>query len=443
MRRREYTLLAILAAALAWQCLLPGFIGLANNGDFGKMAGQLCIGGADNGADNFLFFVSDYLRDPRFCWDSEMRSSEFWFAKLASGLAKTFGDPVRFDIRWIGALHALGFFAAFVPWVLLIRPFEGWRWFLAAAVITFALTDVSIISYANTFYTDTPALIGAIAAVALGALLLRDGFRGGILAWFTLACFLVVTSKPSHAPAGLIPVVWLLWRRSWTSAAAALIILAGTIWAIAMTPPWYKNNNFFTVIFFKLLPESPSQAADAQELQIEPAEMKYLGMHAFMPGSPVENPVWVKHWQERVTTSRLLRFYLHHPVSVLRSFRHDINQETWQRRPVNLSNFQRFRGRQAGAKTSAFGWWSAIRTALFRVWSAHIVLWYIAAAVLGIWRRNWVLPTVLLAGALEFSAASLTDAAETYRHLLLFQIYTDLSILIAWVMLALPKHQTV
>jgi hypothetical protein len=436
MGKREYLLLAIFAAALAWQCLLPGFIGLANNGDFGKMAGQVCIGGVDNGADNFLFFVSDYLRDQRFCWDSLMRSSELWFDKLASGLSKTFGDPVRFDIRWIGLLHALGFFWAFLPWVSLIRPLEGWRWLLAAAGIAFVLTDVGIVSYSNTFYTDTPALIGAIAAIALGALLLRDGFRTGTLVWFTLACFLVVTSKPSHALAGLIPVAWLFWRRTWTSAAAAFVILSGIVWAIALTPPWYKNNNFFTVIFFKLLPQSSSQASDAQELLIEPIEMKYVGMHAFMPGSPVENPVWVKHWQERVTTSRLLWFYLLHPASVLRSFWQDLNQETWQRRPVNLSNFQRFRGREAGARTNAFGWWSAMRTALFRIWPAHIVFWYIGAAVIGIWRRNWILPAVLFGGGLEFSAASLTDAAETYRHLLLFQVYTDLSILIAGIMLA-------
>jgi hypothetical protein len=40
---------------------------MANNGDFPKVAGRLCIGDADKGADNFVYFKSDYLRDPRFC----------------------------------------------------------------------------------------------------------------------------------------------------------------------------------------------------------------------------------------------------------------------------------------------------------------------------------------------------------------------------------------
>jgi hypothetical protein len=423
----------LFAAILVWQCFLPGFIGMANNGDFAKMGGYVCIGGADNGADNFLFFVSDYLRDQRYCWDSGMWSSESWFAHFASWVERTLGDPVRFDIRWIGVFHALSFFATFGAWLLVIRPLEGYRWWLAGAALVFVLSDVSIVGYANTFYTDTSALIGAIAAVALGALLARDGLSTGRLVWFTAACFLLVMSKPTHAPAGFIPVAILLYRRTWAASVAALVILAGAVWTLAMTPAWYKVN-FFTLVFFKLIPESPAPEEYGRQLGVLPEEMKYIGMHAFMPGSPVENPEWARSWSQRVTTSSLINFYLRHPGSVLRSLRHDLEEETWQRRPVNLSNFRRSEGREAGAKTKAFGWWSAVRTWLFQLWPWHIVLWYGAALALSIWRRNWILPAVLLAAGLEFAAASLTDAAETYRHLLLFQLYSDLSFLLGLIL---------
>jgi hypothetical protein len=85
---RESLALILFAILLAWQVLLPGFIGLANNGDFSKIAGRLRIGGEDEGADNFLFFKSDYVRAERYWWDSGLPSSELLIARTASGFEK-------------------------------------------------------------------------------------------------------------------------------------------------------------------------------------------------------------------------------------------------------------------------------------------------------------------------------------------------------------------
>jgi hypothetical protein len=54
--RKEALFLLPCAAILVWQLFLPGFVGMANNGDFGRVAGLLCMEGVDHGADDFVSF---------------------------------------------------------------------------------------------------------------------------------------------------------------------------------------------------------------------------------------------------------------------------------------------------------------------------------------------------------------------------------------------------
>src|SRR5437773_424149 len=117
--KRELALLAVFAALLVWQLLAPGFIGLANNGDFSKVSGRWCIAVTDDEGNSHIYFQSNYSRRPDHCWDSGIPSSEVGFAWLATSLKRLAGDPARFDIRWLGALHAAGFLIAFGLWVRL------------------------------------------------------------------------------------------------------------------------------------------------------------------------------------------------------------------------------------------------------------------------------------------------------------------------------------
>src|SRR5207302_356236 len=119
---RSVLAVGVYALLLAWQVLLPGYIGLANNGDFSKIAGRLCLGGIDDGADNFIYFVADYIRRPQDCWDSGLPSSELFLAGKASQIERALSDHERFNIRWLGAIHAAGFLLAFALWLQLIEP---------------------------------------------------------------------------------------------------------------------------------------------------------------------------------------------------------------------------------------------------------------------------------------------------------------------------------
>jgi hypothetical protein len=113
-----------------------------------------------------------------------------------------------------------------------------------------------------------------------------------------------------------------------------------------------------------------------------------------------------------------------------------------QRGPY-LGNYERAYGFPAGTRTTSFGWWSSLRSALFRVAPWHIVAWYAGFIGIGISLaiRLTTVPArislcaVLLAGMglVDGAVSSLADAAETERHLFLFHVITDFTILFALV----------
>jgi hypothetical protein len=113
------------AACVAAQVLLPGFIGIANNGDFGKVYAWLCL--APRGAETtFTYFQPDYVWSARSYWNSPYHSSESALAWLATRLAGATHEGAAFDIRWQGALHAVIWLAACGILLAALRD-RGWR----------------------------------------------------------------------------------------------------------------------------------------------------------------------------------------------------------------------------------------------------------------------------------------------------------------------------
>jgi hypothetical protein len=62
------------AGILAWKLLLPGFIGMANNGDFGKVASPLSLVGTEPEAWNFVSPL--YLRGKQYYTNPHVPTSE-------------------------------------------------------------------------------------------------------------------------------------------------------------------------------------------------------------------------------------------------------------------------------------------------------------------------------------------------------------------------------
>src|ERR1017187_5480932 len=248
---QERLLWLLCAGILAWQLFLPGFIGMANNGDFGKVSGPLSIGGADHSTDNFLYFQPQYVRGPEHYYIPKPPSSEIALAWLASTVQKTGGDPARLDIRWLGALHALIFLGFYYTVLVVLRPYgTAWRLALSLAAL-WIFADVGTLAYFNSFYMDVAAMLGALAASMVAVRLISTGeMRPGAVGLFGAAALLYVTSKGQHGVLGFVPALGALafavaargMRTRVLACAVAAVVMAGSVWTLDAMPDWYRGQ---------------------------------------------------------------------------------------------------------------------------------------------------------------------------------------------------------
>src|SRR5688572_30084251 len=81
------------------QLFVEPVIGLANNGDFGKITSPYHLAPLGQNWDNFLYVPGVWEYDPLFHWESGFFTTE----RLIPWLASRFW--ARFDFRLIAAIH--------------------------------------------------------------------------------------------------------------------------------------------------------------------------------------------------------------------------------------------------------------------------------------------------------------------------------------------------
>jgi hypothetical protein len=439
---------------LAWQLLLPGFIGMADNGDFAKVAGPSCLASGDPAPSARLYFQPEYLRGERFCYSSHLPFSEIALVRLASSLERQLGDSERFDIRWLGALHALIFLAFYYAVLRMLRRLR-WpaRLFLSLAAL-WIFADVGQLAYFNSYYSDTAAILGALGALVTGvALMGRKAVSPVLTAAFTASALFFVLSKAQHGIYGVLPagLALIAARRALDARsrlfayACSAVLMAATAYIASATPEWYRAQARFNLIFMKLAGHSsPAAVRDLRELGLEAEDMRYAGMNSYTPPSPMLDPAWRERFYQRTSYGRVLAFYARHPEKAAEILWSDLRVEAWQRRSVGLTNFTKDRGFPVGTLAGRFSSWGYLRTRLFLWWPLHIVAWFavVLAGVVLTLRRDpdpfcralaWMAAALTAIAVAEFGFASLADALETSRHLLMFHALTDCTVFLALV----------
>jgi hypothetical protein len=444
--KSEAALLTVCAAILAAQLFVPPFIGLADNGDFPKVTGRLSLGPRDGG-ENFIHFVSDYLLSPRYSWKSDTLSTELPLAWLATRLSRTTKEGDAFDIRWLGAIHAILLLGALYILICALRPLPRWPRLLIAAAAIFIFTDVQYVSYFNSFYTDAAALLGLLLMVALAVHIAITGMRIANAILFCLAALLFIGSKPPHAIWGFLPAAFIALagrRRGLPFASILLAAIAVTLW---LSPATYSAAPLFTLVFSKLTSQSPAPQEVLAQLGLPPEDSAFIGMNAYVPKAPILDPKWQREFTRETGYRAVLNWYFHHPARVIEFLDQTLTIEAPQMRALNLSNFRRQDAPTHGWRAGRFAVWSDLRTALLRKWPYHILVWYllvIAASILIIRTQQallgWLTLGIAVLGIGEFCVAALADAAETYRHLFIFHACTDLTICFAIAFVFIRVH---
>lgn len=395
--------LCLFLLPVIWQLWVPDYTGLADNGDFAKVIGRYALRPVDPGPQaTFHFFQRLWTHDASALWVSPYWGIEVWLTRLALLL----GGTSPFDIRWLGLVHVLLFGVA------------AWVWADKRLVALLAFTDAAYVTYFQSFYFD--------AATILFFLILLGAWQARQPVWLCLGAFGFALAKAPHAPLAIVLGLLLLLERRKDFLPAVVALLVGGGFMLSQTKDEYKATAYYNLAFFKLGPIDPG-SLDA--LKIRPEDRKLVGTHAFMPESPAQNSGWLVSFYPQGGYGNALRYYLTHPAVTARVLWGDLKDEAPQIRAINLGNYERSTGKRYCTLSTSFGWYSEAKAWLFRNAPWHVFLLVpLAAWVIG---RKPILYAVLAAGGYEFAVASLADACETYRHLLVFHLSYDVLIVLA------------
>jgi hypothetical protein len=434
-----------------YQLFGPVPIGLADNGDFPKILGGMAIGHAPGTekATAGWYFVTDYaISRQLYWWLGHVPSSEYWMAKAAKRLALWFSPGGHFDIRYMGGVHLAVMALAF--WFL-IRAFRKrplWQTIVLSALLLFICTDIEYVQFFSTAYADAAAIVFfcCFVGVALNICLNPELNNVRWMLAFTFFGCLFLSSKLQHQ-LGIFPMcalaVWFGWRtRGWRKQLIWVIpiiaFIATTIGMVKNTRSDYRADPIYAMIFSRLAPMSHDPNQVLEDFGLPDIYRKYIGTLPFQKGYLLNDASERQYFVNNITLGKVAGYYLSHPEMCYRVLASDLKLAAPS---VNLDNWtaKHFRMDQYAAHRDdmRFRWWSSLRRAIASAWWMLNPLFYAAVFLLGIaaaLRPNLsvrlpIWPILLLLcfeGASTFAVASLNDYVETSRHIILFQICTDL-----------------
>jgi hypothetical protein len=402
------------------------------------MTGRFSLAPEDLAAyENSEFYVGRYVFDSRHLWIADNVSSELLLIRIALGISKLI-HRTHFDVRVLGAVHATLFFVAFAALLIFLRSFGVAARISVSLAAIAILADVSYVAHFNSFYTDAAAFTFLLLTIASALHLASNSERPfWLLAAFSLCSCLLVFSKPQHALNAFILVPFGIWA-GWKKKVLALPLIAAMLVSAAISirkaPQMEKGQQLFSVIFHKILKDSPTPQQDLADLGFGPEYLKYSGLHAFAEGAPLDDPIWTLDFANKASHARIIGFYLRHPSRTLEFMVHEFRDWGWHIRPF-FGNYERKAGFPPRTLAKAFALWSDTKSVLFKHAPVILPVWYVGVFAIAGWlliRRGSGAAAVCLLiaamGVVEFACATLADGSETTRHLFLFYALTDLTV---------------
>jgi hypothetical protein len=459
----ECTAIILFVLAIWFRAFWPVPMGLPDNGDFPKVLGRINawpVKGQEG--QQFKYLVTDYVIDPDHHWNSHLPTLELPLARLAKVIARLTLPQGRFDLRILGAIHAL----ILVPAVwLLLRTLRhySWIWLSTLATVTILVfADVEYLEFLNCAFMDASAIMLLVLLFSLGLTITKTlpAPRWGLVAAFNLCAVLFLSTKLQHQ-FSVIPLTLFCFYFGWQAASrkarltwfsGAILVIGTSIWMIRHRLPDYQADSGFSLVFLKLLPLSKSPQQSLRELGRPESDVRYMGMHTWSPGSPMSDNQYRDRFWHDVATSKVMRFYWRHPDILCKILWHDLLKSgsdiPVSEVPIGLERkivraygaFRKSDNPQPNTRPQMLNFWSDFRRFLALKIPILIPALYVICIVVGLykicWRptpitlKRW--PLLLLMGAigiLSYLAGSLGDATDTSRHIVSYQVATDLMIL--------------
>lgn|GEM_PF-985411 len=447
--------LIVLSAVI--QLAIPPLVGLANNGDFAKLAGRFSLAPAPAPDSDLMhgYYISRLTFHPSHYWDSGFFSSALIPIWLAVNAGRLVLSRAWFDMRVLAMTYLL--IAAFAAWILLTAadrlPASGrWTLYVMAAL---ALADVGYVAYFSSFYGEPATFVFGLGFIACVLLSIerpaRASFAGAVvfLILFAAAKPQNVASAALFLPLGFRLGKKLPDRRSRIAFMAGLALALMTMGIGSWRLP--KKNlievTYYASVFSEILMHSPDPHADLRQLGLEPSLSRLAGTSPFEPRSRADEMELRSGFYGRVSYLQILRFYLNHPRR-LWGVIDRCSKSALLVRPES-GNFEKRSGFPRFTQSQTFNLWHRVHVDVLPSSGAglgFILSGWLAAAVYLHWKSQsqrerlhieWFV-TLLAMAAVQMLVVAVCHGGfvDTSRHLFLFAMLFDvcLGYVFVWLM---------
>lgn len=296
------------------------------------------------------------------------------------------GAPLyTYNLFWLALIH-IAIFAAALILILgfIYRRFGKWAFAFATFTAVFVLSDQGYSLYFNSFYGE--GLQYVLTLLAIGLLLrLEERRSGGALLAYYIAVYFMATTKLAWVPVGLffalVPLGFLLVKklavlRMKIVAGCSLTLLALLVFHFLLTPSWIDDASNFNSVFRGVLTNSQTPEQDLIWLGLDPEFAILEGVNWFQYEFPIDvvSDEFQENFFEKVSKTRILMFYLNHPMRLLDILQVSAEHARHIRSPLLTSvQVPQYMGQQV----HRFSLWE-----FTRVWLAPLAnFWFIAAAL--------------------------------------------------------------
>lgn len=391
--RWEFIALLIVGGVLVANLLASPAIGMADNGDFGRMMAKVGVNHLSNDPAGryFTYFNRIYKVVPATTpLIGDFISSEAFLQQAGVWLGNLFSKDGLWDIRFLGLVHIVALLIGGAYLLVVARGLSILQRALIAALMVLFFSDLRLAAYFNSFYSEPAFVIFFVFWLASALFWIRKpgpGWAPMLLYFFFSG--LIVISKTQNTLLGFgfaicgIGLGILRKNRRELNAAVvlSLCLILVMLTFFYVTPQRYKRSNLFNVIFHDIL--VTSNTTEALQFFGLPEDLSaYRGRDYYMEGGLVHDPEFEKIFFNRLSFSDLLRFYVAHPRWVLEQLDRGAG-ETFTMRLNFIGNYERESGMPPLSQVNRFTFWSDFKDNVLPKNSLFLTLLYLVCGLGG------------------------------------------------------------
>ncbi len=416
--------LVIATAILAAVLFVPPVIGLANNGDYGKVSLHYALFSPNE--EEFYFAPQTHKFLPEKQWDSGFFTSTHLPVQAALFLHRLSGQK-DFDCRFLATVYSALFLLALGILQPCLTKLSPLRRSLFSAALLLLLCDIVYTALFNTFFMDATALTGFLLAAAAWLRYERSQKLGWLIL-FTAAALLAMLSKAQHLLPALPLAALVASKPRPARLVSALLLLVGFFCGLRQVQEDYAPITIFNVAFYGILPISDNKPQHLAELGFDESYTKWIGTHTYDQGSRVGEADFARELLRRSSQGKIAYFLATHPAITFKILIKRLNEAAFVR-PLNFGNYDRSAGRPPLAQSNAMSLASSAKSWLFL---GRPFLFLAYAFTLGAIALRQPASRALAATTLfAFAVGAFGDSLDVTRHLTLFNMLLDLLLLTA------------